>query len=120
MATVTVRLVKSFEYRTIKNLVLHDVDLSMRVSDFMTLVQQKIQTTSGFMPFKNNTFDTLKISHKAHGYKTNNVVVNLDHDEYVLSPDKTLGECGVENETEISFYNHEAYEKYKAHPEHKW
>jgi len=37
-STVTVRLVKNFEYRTIRNLILRDVDLNMATKDLMAHV----------------------------------------------------------------------------------
>jgi len=39
-ATVTVRLIKSFEYRTIKNLILRDVDLNLTAKDLLTYVNE--------------------------------------------------------------------------------
>lgn len=36
--TVTVRLIRSFEYRNVRNIVLHDVDLSIHVQDFKVLI----------------------------------------------------------------------------------
>lgn len=37
-ATVTVRLVRSFEYRNIKSIVLHNVDLDLSVEEFKVLI----------------------------------------------------------------------------------
>lgn len=49
MATVTVRLIRSFEYRTVKPVVLHHVDVSLTVHDFITHLKQDIQTRPGTM-----------------------------------------------------------------------
>ena len=38
--TLTVRLIKSFEYRTTKNVVLKDVDTSMTVKELKDLVRE--------------------------------------------------------------------------------
>jgi hypothetical protein len=96
--TLTVRLVRSFEYRTFKNLVLHNVSLSMTVRELMDAVQQSallsrwrrltnrkgIQTEPGCKVYKTNNFgrlnkegrvsdyfglDTMKLFMKAHGSK---------------------------------------------------
>jgi hypothetical protein len=42
----------------------------------------------------------------------------MDNDEHLIysDDDTTLVSCGIENETEISFFNREAYEIYKTHP----
>ncbi|KAJ3091835.1 hypothetical protein HK102_013218 [Quaeritorhiza haematococci] len=105
MSTLTIRLIKSFEYRTVKNLVLHDIDLEkMTVGELMQLVQE-------------NTF---KLYVKAHGSKTTNLVINIEHDDIFMDESKTLAAQGAEHETEISFFNKEAYIAYKAHPETKW
>ncbi|CAH1761432.1 7780_t:CDS:2 [Entrophospora sp. SA101] len=55
-STLTIRVIKNFEYRTVKN--------------------------------------TLKIYTKAHGFKNQNLVINTDHDEWLLNN---------ENETLISY-----------------
>ncbi|KAG9305646.1 hypothetical protein G9A89_022568 [Geosiphon pyriformis] len=65
------------------------------------------------------TKDTLKIYTKAHGSKTQNLTINLDHDEdWILKDDNfTLSSYGIENETELSFFNYDAYQKFKEHPD---
>lgn len=35
MTTITVRIIRSFEYRNVTNMVLHDVDLKMTTEDLM-------------------------------------------------------------------------------------
>ena len=37
-AIITIRLIRSFEHRNIKNLVLKDIDLNMNVRDFKVLI----------------------------------------------------------------------------------
>lgn len=51
-----------------------------------------------------------------------NLVINMDNDDATIlkDQDKTLAECGVENETELSLFNMEAYLEYKKNPEEKW
>jgi len=66
--------------------------------------------------------DTLKIYTKAHGAKTTNLIINLDHDEWILGDDATaLIDAGFENETEVSFFDREMYEKFKSgNAETRW
>ncbi|KAI0736475.1 hypothetical protein C8Q72DRAFT_799971 [Fomitopsis betulina] len=121
-ATLTVRIIKSFEYRTEKSLVLHKIDLeTTTVSQLKEIARQAIKTQPGWKPYRNLVLDTLKLYTKAHGAKTTNLIINLDHDDWILSDDfKTLADYGLENETEVSFFNRVMYEQFKAHPEIKW
>ncbi|KAK1921291.1 putative cytoplasm protein [Papiliotrema laurentii] len=121
-ATITVRIVKSFEFRTAKSLILKDVDLvHTTVGGLMEKCREAIKTTPGFKPYRTIQLDTLKLYTVAHGHKTTNLIINLDHDEWILNDhDKTLAEIGAENETELSFFNREAYEAFKRNPEVKW
>ncbi|ORZ28404.1 hypothetical protein BCR41DRAFT_316995 [Lobosporangium transversale] len=122
-ATLTIRVIKSFEYRTSKNLILHNIDLTATtVGQLRELVIEKIKTTPGWKPYQNVVFDTLKLYTKAHGSKTMNLIINLDHDEdwMLTNDDELLINHGIENETEISIFNRELYEAYKQHPDIKW
>jgi len=66
-------------------------------------------------------FDTMKLYTKAHGAKTTNLIINLDHDEWIMDDDDViLGDLGFENETEVSLFNRELYNKFKLHPETRW
>ncbi|KAK5667665.1 hypothetical protein QVD99_005777 [Batrachochytrium dendrobatidis] len=122
--TLTIRLIKSFEYRTFKNLVLQHIDPEMLVKDLKILVLEKIKSTPGLKPYHNTVFDCLKLYVKAHGSKTQHLIINLDHDEgkdtFIMDDNLTLSAQSVENETELSFFNHELYTLYKAHPNNKW
>jgi len=65
--------------------------------------------------------DTLKLYTKAHGAKTTNLIINLDHDEWILEEgEKTLAALGFENETEVSLFSKKDYDEFKASPETKW
>eukprot|EP00276_Gloeochaete_wittrockiana_P009666 CAMPEP_0184644876 /NCGR_PEP_ID=MMETSP0308-20130426/1495_1 /TAXON_ID=38269 /ORGANISM="Gloeochaete witrockiana, Strain SAG 46.84" /LENGTH=44 /DNA_ID= /DNA_START= /DNA_END= /DNA_ORIENTATION= len=44
----------------------------------------------------------------------------MGNNELVLKDDVSLASQGIENETEISFFNYKDYEAYKTHPETKW
>ncbi|XP_061180404.1 UPF0538 protein C2orf76 homolog [Saccostrea echinata] len=122
MATVTVRLIRSFEHRNLKHVVYHEVDLSQSVKEFKDFIRNDIVTRQGLPPpFKKYSFDTLKISHKPHGSKSNDPVINLENDEGLILKDAcTLRDSGVDNETEISFFRLEDYEVYKKNPHLAW
>ncbi|CAG8679962.1 1720_t:CDS:2, partial [Racocetra persica] len=53
---------------------------------------------------------------------TQNLIINLDNDDWILNNETaSLSSCNIENETELSFFNCEAYETYKLHPDvMKW
>lgn len=118
--TVTVRLIRSFQHRNIRNLVIHDVDVTTTVSDFMELVRGRLKTAPALPPpFRNFAYDTFKIETQAFGFKTNDPVINREDDEtLILQPGKSLGESGVKNETEISFFKLDDYLQYKQNPVH--
>ncbi|KAG2186828.1 hypothetical protein INT44_003054 [Umbelopsis vinacea] len=139
-AILTVRCIKSFEYRTCKNLVLH-VNLEvMTVGELKDMIRESkccalsfrtitailenpsLLTASGWKPYLNVKFDTLKLYTVAHGHKTQNLIINMDDDDKLIFKDDsaTLSWLGFENETEISFFNFEAYEEYKKNPDIKW
>ncbi|CAG8460704.1 158_t:CDS:2 [Scutellospora calospora] len=121
-ATITIRIIKNFEYRTVKNLVLRNINLeTTTVGELKNIIREKINETSAFKPFRNVNYDTLKLYTKAHGSKTQNLIINLDNDDWILNDETTLISCNIENETELSFFNREAYEVYKTHPDvMKW
>ncbi|KAI0792929.1 hypothetical protein C8Q75DRAFT_751942 [Abortiporus biennis] len=121
-ATLTLRIIKSFEFRTEKSLVLHNVNLEeTTVGQLKELARQAVHTQPGWKPYRNVQLDTMKLYTKAHGAKTSNLIINLDHDEWLLSDDsRILADLGFENETEVSFFNRELYEQFKVHPETKW
>jgi len=125
-ATLTIRVIKNFPYRTHKNVVLHHLDLtSVTAGELKEIVKIHIQTQAGFKAFKTtaDSLDTLKLYTKAHGTKTNNLIINMeDKNEMFMFRDDsaTLATYGCEHETEISFFNLKDYEEFKANPVEKW
>jgi len=121
-ATLTLRIIKSFEYRTERSLVLHNVNLeTTTVIELKNIARQAVQSQPGWKPYRNVAFDTIKLYTKAHGAKTTNLIINLDHDEWILDDDsKYLAQLGFENETEVSLFNRELYNKFKLNPETRW
>lgn len=61
------------------------------------------------------TFLIFQIEHQAFGSKTNDTVINCENDDnLILKESLTLSECGVKNETEISFFKLDDYIEYKT------
>ncbi|KAF9218520.1 hypothetical protein BS17DRAFT_791249 [Gyrodon lividus] len=121
-ATITIRVIKSFEYRTERSIVLHKLNLEITtIGELKEIARRTIMTGPAWRPYRNAVLDTLKLYTKAHGAKTTNLIINLDHDEWILGNDsKILADSGLENESEVSFFNREAYEKFKLNPEIRW
>ncbi|PWW80154.1 hypothetical protein C7212DRAFT_159832, partial [Tuber magnatum] len=125
-ATLTIRVIKSFPYRTAKNLVLHNLDLTTLTSGALKeRVRSEILSTSGggWKAYKGIGIDTLKLYTKAYGTKTNNLIINMeDEGERLIFGDdeRTLEGYECEHETEISFFRLEDYLEFKRNPEEKW
>ncbi|KAL1774731.1 hypothetical protein HispidOSU_000856 [Sigmodon hispidus] len=121
-ATITVRLIRSFEHRNFKPLVYHEVNLDQTVEEFIIFLKQDVPLrTSLPPPFRNYKYDTLKILHQAHKAKTNELVLGLeDDDTLLLKEDRTLKDSGVGSETEVAFFFGEDYKRYKANPTSSW
>ncbi|KAI9632092.1 cytoplasm protein [Dioszegia hungarica] len=121
-ATITVRIIKSFEYRTFRGMVLKGVNLGeVTVGELMERCKRDIKTAPGYKAYRNLELDTLKLYTVAHGSKTTNLIINLDKDEWILTDmGKTLAEIGAKNETELSLFNRKEYEAFKANPEVMW
>ncbi|GMK56952.1 hypothetical protein CspeluHIS016_0307920 [Cutaneotrichosporon spelunceum] len=121
-AVLTVRIIKNFPFRTTKNLVLRDVDLmTTTVGELMAQCREAIASQVGFKHYRGVELDTIKKYTVAHGHKSQNLIINLDNDEWILSDlSQTLADAGCENETELSFFNRQAYDEFKVHPETRW
>ncbi|XP_029395061.1 UPF0538 protein C2orf76 homolog isoform X1 [Mus pahari] len=121
-ATLTVRLIRSFEHRNFKPVVYHGVNLHQTVKEFIIFLKQDVPLrTSLPPPLRNYKYDTLKILHQAHKAKTNELVLGLeDDDTLLLKEDRTLKDSGIASETEIAFFCGEDYKRYKANPISSW
>lgn len=123
-AIITIRVIKSFAYRSMKALVLKNVDLTtMTVDDLKTKCKEEVKTSPTFKAFRTwaDKFDTLKIYTRAHGSKTTNLIINLDHPDWILNQgNKTLQEVGLENEAELSLFHMQDYEDFIKDPETRW
>ncbi|XP_040593846.1 UPF0538 protein C2orf76 homolog isoform X1 [Mesocricetus auratus] len=98
-ATITVRLIRSFEHRNFKPVVYHRVNLDQTVKEFIVFLKQDVPLRSSLPPpLRNYKYDTLKILHQAHKAKTNELVLGLeDDDTLLLKEDRTLKESGIES-----------------------
>ncbi|KAG5417322.1 hypothetical protein I9W82_004955 [Candida metapsilosis] len=127
-ALITIRIIKSFPYRNVKNLIIKDIDLKSTTAEgLFDQVLHEIATTGSLRPYRNVQYDSLKIYTKAHGSKSMNLVINFENDEdWVIlkkglpTKDKSLWDLGIQNETEISIFNWDDYLEYKKNPEEKW
>lgn len=63
LVTLTIRLIRSFEHRNLKFMVLKNVDLDLKTDDLIAKVLAEIQEPSHNLPrpFKTYQFDTLKV-----------------------------------------------------------
>ncbi|KAJ5066290.1 hypothetical protein M0811_03623 [Anaeramoeba ignava] len=117
---VTVRLIKNFEYRVIKYMILKDVDENLSIKEFRNLIDEEIQKNEKFLPFRTYQFNKLKLFSIPQQAKPNQLSINLNDDEnLILNEEKTLKESGIVSESEISYFNFEAYEKFKKDPKFK-
>lgn len=57
--TITVRFIKNFEFRTTKNLVLHDIGTRITIEELQKKSLEKMKDSSGFKPYLNVTFGIL-------------------------------------------------------------
>lgn len=123
-STLTIRVIKSFPYRNVKNFVLQNYNLQEKsAKDLFDDCLKTIDSEGSFRPFRNVQYDSLKIYTHAHGSKSVNLVINFDHDEdwiLNLKEGRKLYEYGIENETEISLFRMQDYLEFKANPEEKW
>ena len=131
-SVITVRIIKSFPYRNVKNYVLRSINLrDTTPQKLLEDMRNTINTTGALRPYRGVGYNALKIYSQAHGTKSMNLVVNLDHDDDWLLVNESrsnkvngstasLHDLGVLNETEISMFVWEDYVSYKQNPENKW
>ncbi|EGW33329.1 uncharacterized protein SPAPADRAFT_60664 [Spathaspora passalidarum NRRL Y-27907] len=125
---ITIRIIKSFPYRNVKNYIIKDIDLkSTTPKQLLENIKNVINTTGALRPYRNIEYDSLKIYTKAHGTKSMHLVINFENDEeWVLVNNEVKGDStslwdlGIQNETEVSLFNWNDYVAYKANPEEKW
>ncbi len=112
---VSIRLIRSFEHRNLRFLVLRGVNLEWTTEEFMEKIRAEISTSSLPPPFKKFDYDCLKIEHQAHGAKTNDPVISCDNDDsLILKPNQKIDDRGVKHETAVSFFRLDDYKAYVA------
>lgn len=117
---ITVRIIKSLEFRNVKNYV-YNVDLkATSPDDLISSIIEIINTTSSLRPYRGRDYNTLKIYSSAHGTKSMNLVINLGEEEKVLAGSSSLWDLGVRNESELSLFNYNEYLAFKENPVEKW
>ncbi|XP_072300380.1 UPF0538 protein C2orf76 homolog [Eucyclogobius newberryi] len=120
--TLTVRLVRSFEYRNFRPVVFQGLSPEQSVHELIQHVRKDIEIRPGLPPpFRKYLYDTMKIIHQAHGAKTNDLVMSLDdQDKPFLQENETLRAAGITNETELAFFKKSDYDAFKANPQVAW
>ncbi|KAJ3424368.1 hypothetical protein M0813_09303 [Anaeramoeba flamelloides] len=114
---LTIRIVKNFEYGVVKYLVLKDLEETVKIGELKERLKKIIKTDSKFLPFRSVEYETIKIFSFPFQNKEDNFVINLTKDdEWILDDEKTLKECNLENECEISFFNFQMYQTFKENP----
>jgi len=123
-ATMTVRLIKSFEYKNFRNVVFHHVDLTkLTLTDLEALVWERVQGNAVLSRlFPPGTLDTFKLYCQPHQAKTNNPIINVGDDDTLVLLDyaRPLQDLGFQHQMEVSFFHWSTYELYRANPQFKW
>ena len=107
-------MIKSFEYKTVKN-ILVNVSEDITTQELIQIIKRE---QLNHKVYKDLNLDTLKIYFKKFGNKSQNLVINIQGED--LEAGKSLKDQGIEDETELSFFNQQAFEQYKLNPELKW
>ncbi|WFD34796.1 hypothetical protein MCUN1_001640 [Malassezia cuniculi] len=102
-AVITVRLIKNFEYRAMKAIILKDYDLTKATAaDLIERCKHEVRTAAGYKVYRPivDKFDTLKLYTRAHSAKTTNLIINLDHPEWIFDNESTatLAELGIDGD----------------------
>ncbi|KAJ1998994.1 hypothetical protein H4R26_005241 [Coemansia thaxteri] len=118
--TITVRIIRNFEHRTSKNLILQVVTAQTTVGELKEICRKHIAEDPRFKIFRRIEFDALKLYTQAHGTKTQNLIINLGEDGFLNNDSALLDSVGVINETELSLFNDLAYKAYADDPHTKW
>ncbi|KAJ2335707.1 hypothetical protein GGI00_001224 [Coemansia sp. RSA 2681] len=120
ICTITVRIIKNFEYRISRNIILQVDAACTTVGELRDICRKQIVSDAKFKIFRSIEFDTLKLYTHAFGNKTQNLIINLGTDGFLLDDRATLEFAGIRNETELSLFNKDAYETYAKSPETMW
>ena len=112
---LTIRLIRSFEHRNVKHIVLRLAANDILVKDLKNQINNEIKNTVKHNlppPFRMFTYDTLKIEHIPFKSKSIDPVINCENDDELILKDQE-GISGLVNETEISYFSLKDYIQYK-------
>ena len=114
MIVVTVRLIRSFTHKNVKLITLR-LNEDTTIASMKDEIKKEIEKlASVYAGFKKHPFDTLKIYSQPQVAKTQNLIINVDNDgDHMLNDmDAVITSCGVQNGTDISYFNWKDYQSY--------
>ena len=127
---ITLRFIRSCHYANIRTVVLNDLDLdSTSPHKLLKIAQDLLSTNKKLKPYqrvKPEYFDSLRLYSVPGGAKTSDLVINFNDPDtshcltYPTNLHLPLSALGVVHEAEISVYNQDDYNAYKANPVRKF
>lgn len=120
---VTIRIIRSFEYRNIRSLVLKEVEETMTIGELKALIKKQIFLEVNLVPLRGfvDKLDTLSIFHIPGRNKPNTLTLGLEEgEEHPLADELTLIDAGIVSETELSYFNMADFLAFRAAPVTKW
>ncbi len=131
--TVTVRVIKSLQYKNYRALVFRDVDLrATTLGGLHALVRARIDATPGLAQYRPVALDTWKTYYHKFGAKTSNPMINVpardagpeaaraDMALFLVDREASLWDLGVRDETELSLFPRTDYDAYVESPSLIW
>ena len=122
-STITIRIIKSFQYKNIVNVVLHNIDLESSLCSLTALIRLQIKDNPRLQNFP---FDSFKVYSRPFQAKTCNFVINCstaEEDTMLIFPtDATcsLLQAGFEDQCEVSLFSLQEYKAYCSDPQMRW
>ncbi|GJQ08333.1 hypothetical protein GpartN1_g124.t1 [Galdieria partita] len=118
---LNIRLIKSFEYRNIRYLLLKNILPSTTGRELKQLIDIKIRSSPNLATFVNCPFDTIKVyTLSDQSFKDQSLVINFDHEDWIIRDNETLQSKGISSGAEVSYFNMEQYQRFKENPIMKW
>ncbi|CAH8536530.1 unnamed protein product [Heterobilharzia americana] len=119
--TVPVTFIRSFKYRTTFYLPLTNVLQSTTIKELFNRIRHEMKNSPSVPPpFKNYSFDALKIRHKAFTTKSGELLVDVDGDVVSDSSEETLQSLGIAHETEVAVFKMTDFLAQRNNPEFLW
>lgn len=120
---ITIRIIKSFQYKNIVNVVLHNLDLESSLFSLTELIQRQIKDNPRLQSFP---FDSFKVYSRPFQAKTCNFVINCstaEEDAMLVFPaaaNCSLLEAGFEDQYEVSLFSFQEYKAYCSDQQMRW